>query len=352
MAALLFILPLLTPLTFLHQVAVTPKVGEYYDDHVMEFMRWLQRSHSAPIANVQDLDVKLESYFTEMYDEDAAPSFGEKTLAGLAHRLPRVPGSLSSMFPSASRCLKGWRRMMPPRTRPPLPFDAMLTCALSLSCHVNVAMGMAVLLGFFCYLRPRELTGLMTHQLIPPADREEGSAPAGQSIFMNWSLLLRTLDELVASKTGHYDENIVIDSKWLVSWINPFLEALLEGRRSSHMLWNFTHEELSAAFKREMKILRMEKLITTLYGLRHGGASFDTLFSLREPKAIKLRGRWSSDRSLLRYRKASLAQNEANKVPLGVRQLSRIIAANPAKHFDDLTQSRQQLSGLRASRTR
>ena len=84
----------------------------------------------------------------------------------------------------------------------------------------------------------------------------------------------------------------------------------------------------------------------------HGGASFDTLFSLREPKAIKLRGRWSSDRSLLRYRKASLAQNEANKVPLGVRQLSRIIAANPAKHFDDLTQSRQQLSGLRASRTR
>ena len=157
------------------------------------------------------------------------------------------------------------------------------------------------------------------------------------------------MGELVASKTGHYDENIVIDSQWIVPWINPFLEALLKGRRDAHTMWNVTHEELSAAFRREMKFLGLEKLITTLYGLRHGGASFDTLYSQREAKAIKLRGRRSSDRSLSRYRKASLAQNEANKVPHAARQLSRTVAASPTKYFDDLTLSRRLLSGLRAS---
>ena len=73
----------------------------------------------------------------------------------------------------------------------------------------------------------------------------------------------------------------------------------------------------------------------------------DTLFNLRDVASVKLRGRWSSDRSLLRYRKASLAQREALKIPFGHRVVAAKIAKKPHVYFDDLNLARLLLLPLR-----
>ena len=52
-----------------------------------------------------------------------------------------------------------------------------------------------------------------------------------------------------------------------------------------------------------------------LYSLRHGGASFDTLFQKRPLPEVKSRGRWRADSSLRRYQKAAPAQQQLCLMP-------------------------------------
>ncbi len=50
-----------------------------------------------------------------------------------------------------------------------------------------------------------------------------------------------------------------------------------------------------------------------LYSMRHGGASADIASHRRTLEQVKVRGRWASDRSLLRYRKEGRAVLEVLK---------------------------------------
>ena len=344
MASLLWYLPALASLTLLQSSAITQPCEENYDWHVMEFLRWMERMNQPPQEDNEQLDQTLSKFFVDMYQEDAMPSYGEKVLAGLGHRLPYQVGTLSSKFPGASRSLKGWRRLKPARTRPPLPFDALLLIAAALAAFHKVSMGIAVLLGFFCYLRPRELTDLLASQLLEPTGGPTTSAAA--TAFTTWSILLHSFEGLKASKTGHFDENLPLDSEWLSRWIGPFLAALKCGRECCKFLGSFTHEELLATHVSVMAQLGLSALVNSLYGLRHGGASHDTLHAFRPALEVKLRGRWASDKSLLRYRKASLAQREANKLSQAQRSAARKIAEMPEHYFNNLDETRALLQPL------
>ena len=82
-----------------------------------------------------------------------------------------------------------------------------------------------------------------------------------------------------------------------------------------------------------------------LYGLRHGGASHDTLLQLRSYSQVKERGRWATDASVHRYRKASLAQSETAKMAASHQRLGAMIASNVGRLFldDQFTQSLPRL---------
>ena len=54
----------------------------------------------------------------------------------------------------------------------------------------------------------------------------------------------------------------------------------------------------------------ISQLGSTPYCLRHGGASHDALTGRRTLSEIKDRGRWLSDKSLQRYKKAAAAQKQ------------------------------------------
>jgi hypothetical protein len=123
------------------------------------------------------------------------------------------------------------------------------------------------------------------------------------------------------SKTGHWDESLVIDDKTELAFLDPFLSLLRQGD-GDLPLWPFRHSDLVATFRRSSESLGLSRLEPCLYSLRHAGASADWLTQSRTLAEIKVRGRWSSDASLRRYQKAAQAQQELELVPAPMRNLA------------------------------
>jgi hypothetical protein len=180
------------------------------------------------------------------------------------------------------------------------------------------------LLGFTSYLRPRELSSLLVFQLVPPC------LSAGKE-FGQWMLLLHPENCFVKSKTGFFDEHVALDSP-ITAWCPPFWKALVSGRDKQAPLWPFSHAELLRSFQAACRRSGVDVLSPTSYGLRHGGASHDALLGLRRLLEIKDRGRWASEASLRRYRKASRAQLEVHRMHKDTQELGRLAADN-LEHF-------------------
>ena len=97
-----------------------------------------------------------------------------------------------------------------------------------------------------------------------------------------------------------------------------------------------------------MRALQFDKneLTVCLYGLRHGGASHDTLNRLRALHQVKERGRWVTDASVNRYRKASLAQSEVSKFTAAQQKAGRLLSQNDDRMFSDQEILRRAMAGL------
>ena len=154
-------------------------------------------------------------------------------------------------------------------------------------------MALAILIGFSGYLRPCELTSLAVSQLVAPNS-------FGGRHFKHWTLAMRPDTEGLRSKAGTFDGSIHIDTEYMTSWIAPFLATLSLGRPAGTPLWPFSHAELIAKFRAVSDDCGLTHMKLCLYALRHGGASHDALHALRTMAQVKERGRWSTDRSLVR----------------------------------------------------
>ena len=181
------------------------------------------------------------------------------------------------------------------------------------------------MIGFSCYLRPRELTGLLASQLVAPQ-------PHGGKHFMFWAIVLHPSELLQRSKTGRWDESLLLDSPWM-TWMSEILQLFKKLRGSEQSLWPFEHRELVTEFMLVANMLGLQKMDMCLYKLRHGGASEDWLRQLRPLAAIRERGRWGSDSSLMRYQKASRAQQELSKIPPAVIEFAQLVQSDLPKWF-------------------
>ena len=187
----------------------------------------------------------------------------------------------------------------------------------------EIAIALALLVCFSGYLRPRELTALQVIQLVAP-QRHGGPS------FASWCLVLHPQFLAQKSKTGCFDETIELDSDFL-KFADPFFRTLTVGKAPHRNLWPFTHERLVNMFKQTALDCKLQCIAPVLYSLRHGGASHDALGKKREFLAIKERGRWSSDKSLARYKKQGRAQLEVAKLPdATVKFGAAILQALPA----------------------
>ena len=334
------LIPLIT-LSVLQANAIGPAASVQYDQALLEFLLWLHSQGVWRVRSLPGVDLCLVRYFDELSLSMAPYAVGEKTLAACGHRTPYEPGPLSTKFPGASRALKGWKRVYPCRTRAPLPFLAMLLAVASMLLRGQRQMALGVLLAFSGYLRPSELSGLKSDQVVEPQE-------FGGAHFKHLAIVLHHFSGLVPSKTGVFDESILLDSPWFGEVATMEISRLARSRSAGAPVWSWQRAGLRAEWTSVMQALRFDKneLTVCLYGLRHGGASHDTLNRLRALHQVKERGRWVTDASVHRYRKASLAQSELAKLTSAQQTAGRLLSRSVDRMLSDPVFLRKTMAGL------
>ncbi|CAK0792259.1 unnamed protein product, partial [Prorocentrum cordatum] len=290
-------------LSVLESAAVSDTTMANYWGAAKKFEVWC-RWTSQTFTTAAEVDVTLVTYFVNLFLDGFDSATGRVLLASLKHYLPSILVGRTPC-PRAARALTGWRKLVPPQMRLPLPRAAMASIVGVLISWKLFGMAVFARLMFDTYLRPSEAYRLTAGSVIRPR-------PDAARGYGHWALIVNDACLDRPGKTGEMDESVIVDNPTL--W--PLLDALVLGKKTSDGLWTFAPDEVRSMFRRAAAALGLEAEMT-LYSLRHGGASDDLLSLRRTRKEVKDRGRWRTDQSLLRYAKrarmqqriASLGQN-------------------------------------------
>ena len=216
-------------------------------------------------------------------------------MAAVVHNFSEYGRLGSSHLPRSHRALKGWRKRTPPRSRAPhcLAYWAMIIWDFCRRGYWLMAIYLCWMLA--CYTRPKELLSVQVQDLQRPVP----------GVSNHWHINLFPESRTNRSKVLASDDSLELSCAWM-----PFLaqtaEVLAQGPKTS-LLFNFTYADFLVQWKATGKRLG---LTAVPYQARHSGPSIDAARGLRTRIEIKTRGRWSSDKSVLRYeKKARLMQS-------------------------------------------
>ncbi|CAK0810365.1 unnamed protein product, partial [Prorocentrum cordatum] len=292
----------------LEEMAVSVRTQRQY---VMELQGFVDFAYLRQLRTATSalLDAALVEYMNHMFFRGEQAFRGEKLLAAVMARSPEFSRVGISKMPRAWRCLKGWRRLTPGRSRKPAPLPVWCGIAVEFARRGMLAMGLAVMIGVSCYLRPSELLNLTSDNLVAPA------SPVSQY----WSLLLHPSEGEKRSKTGDADDSLIIDSAYMLPWVHDFLQALKD---KGGRLWSFDYLTFLAEFKTVAKMLGMPHLVP--YQMRHSGPSIDRLKPDRSQEECQKRGRWKSWKSLVRYEKSARLGSFWNELPADIQAHMRL----------------------------
>ena len=203
--------------------------------------------------------------------------------------------------------------LAPPLSRLPLPWSTTAAIANWMVLHGALEMAVLTVLTFVLYLRPSEALRLRHGDLVAPSRR-------GAQNLRKWSVVLHPQEGGTASKTGQFNESLLLDNVEF-EWMGGVLRGLHRpGARDLEVFANVTYSEWARSFRQAGHDLGLQALgPPVLYQLRHGGASHEMLTGARGAKDIKLRGRWLSDNSLRRYEKGGRVAQQLALLPQRVQ---------------------------------
>ncbi|CAK0816098.1 unnamed protein product, partial [Prorocentrum cordatum] len=286
-------------LSVLESAAVSDTTMANYWGAAKKFEEWC-RWTSQTFSTAAEVDAILVAYFVNLFLDGFDSATGRVLMASLKHYLPAILVGRAPC-PRAARALAGWRKLVPPQMRLPLPRAAMASIVGVLISWKLFGMAVFIRLMFDTYLRPSEACRLAAGGVMRPR-------PDGALGYGHWALIVNDACFDRPGKTSEMDESVIVDNQTI--W--PLLEALVHGKGPIDGLWTFAPDEVRSMFRRAAAALGLGAELT-LYPLRHGGASDDLLSLRRTRKEVKDRGRWRTDQSLLRdAKRARMQQRIAN----------------------------------------
>jgi integrase len=135
--------------------------------------------------------------------------------------------------------------------------------------------------------------------------RKELNRPMAQ-VSQDWTVLLWPEERDARSKVLGSDDSLSLSSR-IIPWFTGLVEAMSDGPQNDR-IFNFSYAEFTKEFTKARRKLRIKKLVP--YQCRHSGASIDLCNNHRSIAEVKARGRWGSEKSMMRYnRAAKLAQS-------------------------------------------
>lgn len=169
------------------------------------------------LKNPEHLDLALESYLNHVYHQGEDLAVGNYVVAAVGFFNPTMRGK--DHLPKTMQCLKGWRKLCPPRSRMPLPFEVVALLAVTAANEEKFEVGLVLLLTFFLYMRPSEFTKIRVQDIVCPVKKAPGS-------YKKWSILLHPIEEGVPSKTEQWDEMLALDLPYQ-QFVGPALSSHL-----------------------------------------------------------------------------------------------------------------------------
>ena len=140
-------------------------------------------------------------------------------------------------------------------------------------------------------MRPGELGRLQWRWVSPGVGSDKSRA----------ALLLHPIEGSRASKTGEFDETVIVDDPMLAI----VLARLREKRAPGERLIDGEPDQFWALFTEAVGRLKVDKVLghQVPYVLRHTRASADAWTKRRDLVEIRSRGRWKTTNSVRRYAK-------------------------------------------------
>lgn len=260
--------------------SVTGRTRNNYDRHVIEFFAFLQ-SHNWTVSNVADMDAGLVHYCTYKFNLAYAPAAGTNAYSGIIRLYPQW----KLLLPFTKMALKGWARLMPPKSRPPISWPLAVAVAIRAVAWGYPNVGIAVILGFHCYLRIGEMLNIRVNDVADVGD--------ARASFGNARMFIR----LAQTKTGPNQDAVIY---------NPVVAHLIRfwiscrRKDPKQFLFGCTEREFRTVFRNCCASWQLPSDIVP-HSLRHGGATYAHVVDGIDAATIKLRGRWKSDKSFMTY---------------------------------------------------
>ena len=284
-------------LSLLESNAVTLPTMAAYRYALQAFSDFCLTAHGA--MNPDDpniLESQILNYMDVLYADGYGPEVGKRLLAGIQALYPRYSRHGDLTLPRVRRATQGWERLVPSRSRWPVPWGLVAAAAVWLARRVGLEYCLAMILACQCYLRPSEVVTLRVRSLAPPSVNHADGPRS------HYSIVVREEVDMEPTKTRTYDDSVLLDRPDL-KWMGRFWRQLRRHRRPDDFLFTFSQEEFAKVVKAAFEAIGAGDLGVVAYSLRHGGASWDYLMKYRTLSEVKARGRWRADSSVARYQK-------------------------------------------------
>jgi integrase len=291
---------------FLIEAALAPTTLAKYKYGVRLFIEWCSL-HNYDVSTIESFDELLSEYFHDLYEQNDGTGKGlaAQTLYGIIKFLPR----LHDRLPTATMSLKGWLKLQPGKSFPPLTWDltVLISCQLCRQ-HKLLRYAIATLLAFDCFLRVGELVNIRRSDVATSGDSRMGSEYNGTAI------------RLRKTKTGPNQWVSVQDKS-----VETLLLALVSTVSSDQsLLFPFTANQYRSRFKDVCRQLALSSAYVP-HSLRHGGATRWHLLG-HSIEDILLRGRWSSTKSARRYIQAGRAMLLSIDIPKSLASKAQLLS--------------------------
>ncbi|CAK0893680.1 unnamed protein product [Prorocentrum cordatum] len=297
--------------TVLEMRAVAPNSRLQYSKMWKSLQDWAEH-RMLPLSPPSALDATLAEYLECLYFEGHDAGMGTKVIAAVGFFVPEVSRHGPARLPRARLAAQGWLRLSPLRAGLPIPVEVVAAIAVAMCARGERRAAAGALLATTCYLRPGGPAAAQLADLLPPG------AFAGEG-RVHWVLQLNRFEEGEPSKTGRFDDSIVLDDPRHAA-LRRFLAQLRRTAHPDEPLIGIGQLHFAKLFGEVVNELRLNILGPPApHQLRRAGASDDRASGQRMLVEIKKRGRWLSDSPVRRHEKGGRLREQLLRLPAGLQ---------------------------------
>ena len=279
-----------------------------YDMALRGFLEWIT-DHNHDAHDFDEIDALLTEYLDDLYLRGGGKQAAINTVFGLIMHIP----ALRTRLPTARLALRGWEKLRPSESYPPLTWELTVVIAVQMLRAGRRPEAVATVLAFDCYLRISEMVALRVGDVVDSGDHRLGPCVPRRglsaSLHQDWA-------QSMGGSGRRGGANFV---------------ARPQARVSAGQNLCFTAGSYRSLFKRVCAGLGLSSGYVP-HSLRHGGATRDFL-SGRPLEDILVRGRWASTKSARRYIQGGRSMLLATEVPPAIAEVGCVLASDLLASF-------------------